>query len=80
MVTTTCVEGRQQLAVTMKGLDNLSDIIALRNALAEVVGTCLSCDETKDSLSSYSLFALFSLIGAIDTGIHSMKQEKGGEI
>ena len=73
------VEGRQQLAVTMKGLNNLSDIIEMQSAIAELLETCPSSDETKDRTSSFSLWFAFQLINELSADIQEMQKQKGGQ-
>jgi len=74
------VEGRQQLAVTMKGLNNLSDIIEMQSAIAELLEGCLSSDETKDRTSSFALWFGLQLVTELSADIQQMQRQEGGEV
>lgn len=73
------VEGRQQLAVTMKGLNNLSDIIEMQSAIAELLETCLSSDEAKDRTSSFALWFGLQLVTELSADIQEMQKQEGGQ-
>ena len=79
MVQQITVDGHKQLAVTMKGLNNLSDIIEMQSAIAELLETCLSTDETKDRTSSFSLWFALQFITELSADIQEMQKQKGGQ-
>lgn len=64
----------------MKGLNDLSDIIEMQSAIAELLEGCLSSDETKDRTSSFSLWFAFQLITELSDDIQQMQRQEGGEI
>ena len=79
MVQQITVDGHKQLAITMKGLNNLSDLVQMQSALTEVLDTCLSSDETKDRTSSFSLWFALQLITELSADIQEMQKQKGGQ-
>ena len=80
MVQQITVDGHKQLAITMKGLNNLSDLVQMQSALTEVLDTCLSSDEAKQGTSSFALWFLLQLIKVLSSDILTMQQAEGGEV
>lgn len=65
----------KKLAVSFPLLDSMSGVRDLRNALSEVLDSCLSSDETKNNTPSMALWTVLQLVRELSTDI----EEKGLE-
>lgn len=62
MLTPVTIKGRPCLALAISRINSREDVKAFRDALLEVVDSCLCQEETKDVTSSRSLHILLNMI------------------
>lgn len=66
MLTPVVIDKRPLLAIAVPGINSRADVKALRDALLEVVDSCISDEGTKDVTSSRSLHILLNMICEIN--------------
>lgn len=62
MVTPVCIKGTTYLAICSKHIHSRDDLKALRDALLDIIDSCLYSEETKDVTESRSLHILLNMI------------------
>lgn len=62
MVTPVCIKGDSYLAICSKHIHSRDDVKALRDALLDIIDSCLYSEETKDVTESRSLHILLNMI------------------
>ena len=62
MLTPVTIKGRQCLALAISRINTREDVKALRDAMLDVIDSCLCNEETKDVTESKSLHILLNMI------------------
>ncbi len=72
------IDGHMCLALAIPGINNNADVKLLRNALLEMVDTCISDEELKDVTDSRTLHSVLNVVYHLTRDLEG--KEKGDAV